>query len=123
MMARAIICGVAILLFMSPKSSAQSKAKLAREAVEFVAHKFGREAVVEGVTTLTRKVEVLAIKHGDEAFLAVRKVGPRTLLIVEEAGEHGLQSVKLMAKYGDDAIWIASKPNRMTIFVNLGDDA
>lgn len=85
--------------------------------------KFGKEAAHEGIETLTRKIGTLAMEHGDEALLAVRKVGPRTFRLVEEAGERGIQAVKLMAKYGDEAIWVVSKPNRMAIFVKLGDDA
>jgi len=85
--------------------------------------KFGKEVAHEGMDTLARKIETLAIKHGDEAFLAVRKIGPRTFRLVEEAGEHGLQSVKLMAKYGDEALWVVAKPNRMAIFLKFGDNA
>ncbi len=85
--------------------------------------KFGKEAAEVGVETLTRKIETLAIKHGDDVFVAVRKVGPRALRIVEEAGEHGLESVRLMARYGDDAVWVAAKNNRLAIFVKYGDNA
>jgi hypothetical protein len=102
---------------------AQGKAALAREAAEYVMRKFGKEAAEVGVESLTRKIETLAIKHGDDVFLAVRKVGPRTLRIVEEAGEHGVESVKLMARYGDDAVWVVAKKNRMAIFVKYGDNA
>lgn len=102
---------------------AQGKAALAREAAEYIMRKFGKEAAEVGVETLTRKIETLAIKYGDDVFLAVRKVGPRTLRIVEEAGEHGLEAVKLMARYGDDAVWVVAKKNRLAIFVKYGDDA
>ncbi len=102
---------------------AQGKAALAREAAEYVMSKFGKEAAEAGVETLTRKIETLAIKHGDDAVQAVRKVGPRTFRIVEEAGEHGLESVKLMARFGDEALWVVAKKNRLAIFVKYGDDA
>jgi hypothetical protein len=102
---------------------AQGKAILAREAAEYLMRKFGKEATKVGVETLTRKIEALAIKHGDEVFIAVRKVGPRTLRLVEDAGEHGTESVKLLARYGDDAVWVVTKKNRMAIFVKCGDDA
>lgn len=102
---------------------AQGKSALAREAAEYVMRKFGKEAAEVGVETLTRKIETLAIKYGNDVFLAVRKVGPRTLRIVEEAGEHGLESVKLMARVGDDAIWVVAKKSRLAIFVKYGDNA
>jgi hypothetical protein len=120
---RAVILAVCLAVASPPVSVAQGKAVLAREAAEYVMRKFGKEAAEVGVETLTRKIETLAIKHGDEVFLAVRKVGPRTLRIVEEAGEHGLVSVKLMARYGDEAVWVVAKKNRMAIFVKYGDNA
>lgn len=123
MAARLFALCVAVVLLSPNPACAQGKAKLAREAAEYVMRKFGKEAAHEGVETLTRKIETLAIKHGDDAFLAARKVGPRTFRLVEEAGEHGHQCVKLLAKYGDEAIWVVAKPNRMAIFVKFGDDA
>ena len=78
---------------------------------------------LQGVETLTQKVSTLAAKHGDDAFDAVKKVGPRSFRLIEEAGEHGAQSVKLMARHGDDAVWVIAKPNRLTIFAKYGDDA
>ena len=104
-------------------SDAQGKAVLAREAVEYAMRKFSKEVAEVGVETMTRKIETLAIKYGDDVFLAVRKVGPRTLRIVEESGEYGLESVKLMARYGDDAVWVVAKKNRMAIFIKYGDNA
>lgn len=102
---------------------AQGRAALAREAAEYVLSKFSKEAAEIGLETLTRKIERLALKHGDDVFVAVRKVGPRTLRLVEEAGEHGLASVKLMARYGDDAVWVVRNKNRLAIFARYGDNA
>jgi hypothetical protein len=114
----------ALVAFALPNiCHAQGKAALAREAAEYVMRKFGKEAAEVGVETLTRKIETLAIKYGDDVFLAVRKVGPRTLRIVEEAGEHGLASVKLMARFGDEAVWVVANKNRLAIFVKYGDNA
>ena len=119
-----VIFLAALIAFAVPNiCHAQGKAALAREAAEYVMRKFGKEAADVGVETLTRKIETLAIRHGDDVFLAVRKVGPRTLRIVEEAGEHGLESVKLMARFGDEAVWVVAKKNRLAIFVKYGDNA
>jgi hypothetical protein len=113
-----------VCIFILPATSlAQGKAAIAREAAEYVLGRFGKEAAKEGLEGLTRKIELLALKHGDEAVGAVRKVGPGTFRLVEEAGEHGLDAVKLMARYGDDAVWVVAKKNRMAIFVKYGDNA
>ena len=102
---------------------AQGKAALAREMAEYVIKKFGKEGVDEGVETLTRKIETVIVKYGDDGMAAVKKVGPRSFRLIEEAGENGVESVKLMAKYGDDAVWVVGKKGRLAIFVKYGDDA
>lgn len=102
---------------------AQGKTALAREAAQYVLRKFGKEAAEVEVGTLTRKIESLALKHGDDVFDAVRKVGPRTLRIVQEAGEHGPHAVMLMARYGDDALWVVAKKNRLALFVKYGENS
>ena len=114
-----LVCVVAL----SGVASAQGKATVAREAAEYVLGRFGKEAAKEGLEGLARKIELLAIKHGDEAIVAVRKVGPGAFRLVEDAGEHGLDAIKIMAKYGDDAVWVVAKKNRMAIFVKYGDNA
>ena len=115
---------IGLVLGLTPNLSvAQSKVRLAKEVAEYVLGKFGAEVGQEGVETLTQKVSTLAAKHGDDAFDAVKKVGPRSFRLIEEAGEHGAQSVKLMARHGDDAVWVIAKPNRLTIFAKYGDDA
>lgn len=114
---------VGIVLILTGISFSQTKALLFREAAEFVMKKFGKEATDIGLNTMIKKMEILTTKYGDDAVVAVRKVGPRAFRLVEEAGEHGLESVKLMAKFGDDSVWIISKKNRLSIFIKYGDDA
>jgi len=112
-----------LLIGICGAADAGVKSKAAKEAAEYVLGKFGKEAAEQGVETLTRKIEVLAVKHGDDAITAVKNVGPRTFRIVEEAGEHGPQAIKLMARHGDDVVWVVAKKNRLAIFVKYGDDA
>jgi hypothetical protein len=102
---------------------AQGKAALAREMAEYVIKKFGKKVADEGVETLTRKIETVIVKYGDDGVAAVKKVGPRSFRLIEEAGENGVESVKLMSKYGDEAIWVVGKKGRLAIFVKYGDDA
>lgn len=97
--------------------------KAAQEAAEFVLRKFGKEAEEQGLRKLTTKVESLSLRYGDDAVTAVKKVGPRTFRYVDEAGENGLQSVQLLARYGDEAVWVVSKPNRLALCAKYGDDA
>lgn len=97
--------------------------KAARETAEFVMRKFGKEAEEQGLQTLTRKIESLGAQYGNEAVAAVKKVGPRALRIADEAGENGLESLRLLARYGDDAAWVVGKSNRLSLVAKYGDDA
>jgi hypothetical protein len=122
-MYRVIVMAVSLTSCLPAVSYAGISSKAAKEAAEFVLRKFGKEAEEQGLQTLTRKIEALGLKYGDDAVTAVKKVGPRAFRYIDEAGEGGLQSVKLLARYGDDAVWVVSKPNRMAIFAKYGDDA
>ena len=116
---------LAMMIFCTTASTLQAdlRTQAIREAAEFVVKKFSKEAAGETVETLTGKIAALATRHGDEAIEAVRKVGPRAIRLAEEAGEHGAVAVGLMARMGDDAVWVAANPRRLSLFAKWGDDA
>ena len=97
-------------------------AKVVTETVEFLVKRYGDDVLREGTETVTEQVTKVAAKYGDEGLDAVRKVGPRGIKVIQEAGENGLGAVKLINRYGDDAVWVISKPKGMAIFVKYGDD-
>ena len=114
------------LLFLTGagRARAQGRSKAAQEAAEYLLQKFGREAAREGASTLARKIEVYAARHGDEFLKAVRQVGPRTFHLVEEAGAHGNQAVRVLAQHGEHgATWVVSRPKGMQLFLQHGDEA
>lgn len=114
---------IAFALGMPAVGRAQGRAALVRELVEQMLRRAGKEAGEEGVEVLTRKLEGIAVRHGDDAARAVAKVGPRGITALEEAGEHAPQAIRLMARHGDRAVWVIAKKNRLALFANLGDDA
>ena len=97
-------------------------AKVVTETMEFLVKRYGDDVLREGTETVTEQVTKVAAKYGDEGLDAVRKVGPRGIKVIQEAGENGLGAVKLINRYGDDAVWVISKPKGMAIFVKYGDD-
>ncbi len=110
--------------FQTSNGFAQGKAALARELVEFVTRRFSKEVAEEGSEVLTRKVESLLVKYGDEVAEAVRKVGPRSIKLLDDAAAEGAQqSARLLAKHGDDAIWVVGNQSRRSIASKFGDDA
>ncbi|MBS0209286.1 MAG: hypothetical protein JSS27_10050 [Planctomycetes bacterium] len=120
---RSIIVVTCVTLLLASSALAGVSSKAVQEVAELVFRRGGKEATEMGLETITRKVELLAARYGDEGLRAARRVGPRTFHIVEQAGDQGRQAVRLLARYGDDAAWVAAKGNRLAIASRLGDDA
>ena len=118
-----VLFAVAVLLLLPNCSFAPRTAKLAKETVEQLRIKFPKEVAEHGVEGLARKIEVMVNRHGDEVFLAVQRVGPRSLPLIEHAGVHAKQAIDLMARFGDRAIWVVGKEHRLAISARLGEDA
>lgn len=124
MIARIVFLLFLFVVFARPcPAFSQGKAAIAREMAEYVMKKFGKDVADEGVELLSRKIETIIVKYGDDGVAAVNNVGPRSFRLIEEAGENGLESVKLMAKYGNEAVWVVGKKGRLAIFLKYGDNA
>ncbi|MEZ6049350.1 MAG: hypothetical protein R3C11_27980 [Planctomycetaceae bacterium] len=112
-----------MLVLFSTALNAGVKSGAAREAAEFIMERFGKEVGEESVETLTKKVGQYTARYGDETIDVLRKTGPRTFKLIDEAGENGADVVRLLSKHGNEAIWVASKPQNLGYFVKYGDDA
>jgi hypothetical protein len=116
-----ILC---LLLFSAPAVRADGKSQAAKEVAEYVLQRFGRQAVREGTQLLARRIEMAAARHGSEVFEAVRRVGPRALPLVEEAGAQGRQAARIMAQHGEHgATWVVSRPQAMKLVLEHGEGA
>jgi hypothetical protein len=117
----------AILVFLTVTARpavADAKSKAAQEVAQYVLERFGRQAAKDGVQALARRIEQTALKHGDGVFLAVRKLGPQGLHLIEEAGAHGKQVSALLAQYGEHgAVWVVSRPKGMALVLKHGEEA
>lgn len=110
------------VIVAAPDARAVVPTKVVTETMEFLVKRYGDDVLREGTETVAEQVSKVAAKYGDEGLDAVRKVGPRGMKVIQEAGENGLGAVKLINRYGDDAVWVISKPKSMAIFVKYGDD-
>lgn len=104
-------------------ASAGGRLSAARELIETVCAKFGKKLTRESTESLVRRADDAIVRYGDDATEAISKVGPRSLEWIEQAGDHAGDAVRLMARRGDEAVWVISQPKRLAIFVKHGDDA
>jgi hypothetical protein len=98
-------------------------AKAAREASEILLRKLGKDVAEEGAERLAGRIAAAAARHGDDVINAVRKAGPKALGLLDEAGEQAPRVVKLLAKHGDEAAVVLSKPGGMALLSSLGEEA
>lgn len=116
---------IAMLLLIAggPAAQAGVTTQAAKAVAKKVLGKGGREVTSEAIESAAARMTSAAAKHGDDILPAVQKVGMRAIPLADDAGKHGPQVVKLMARYGDEAVWVVAKPNRLAMFVRYGDDA
>jgi len=119
-----LVLGLAGILYCPELVLAQGRGQAARAAADFLIERFGPQAAREGVEVLARRIESLAVKHGDEVFMAVRKVGPRFFEVVEAAGANSAKAVRIMAEHGEPGVaWVLTRPNAMKLLSLHGEEA
>jgi hypothetical protein len=105
-------------------ATADVKSLAARELADYVIEKLGIKGGEEAATELAARFEAAGAKYGEGAVdQAVRKVGPRAIALADGAGENGPRVMKLISQFGDDGVWIASQPERLSLFVKYGEPA
>jgi hypothetical protein len=120
-MYRFVIC-ISCLAAMSAAQSAEAgvASRAIREAIELAGRKFGKEVAEEGAERLAVKMTQLAAKHGDDVVVtALKRVGPQAARIASEAGEHGGTALRLLGRYGDEAVPLAAKAASLKAVANL----
>ena len=128
-MKQRVLCFAVALAFMLASSFvSECPAGVAsgaiRETTEVVMRKFGKEVAEESAEVVSRRVTEAAAKFGEEGLEAMGKVGPRAFgKITIEAGERAPEIVKLTAKFGEQAVWVVSKPRGLAVFVKYGEEA
>ncbi|MFN4242242.1 MAG: hypothetical protein ACK4PI_03290 [Tepidisphaerales bacterium] len=130
MTVRKLMIGVAVVACLVPATSqAGPITKAVREATEAIMRRFGREAVEEfgedAPQAIAQRMQRLAEQHGEDVVTAAgQKVGPRMFRLIEQVGDDGAtKAVRLMARQGDEAVWVIAEKNRFALFARLGDDA
>ena len=123
MFARGMTLALALLAVLPNCSGVPARTQLARETAEYISRKFGLELTKDAVSGLARRIEALAVKHGDDVFPAVRNVGPEAINLIAQAERHAGQSAHLLARYSQRTLPIVGNKERLAIAAQHGDDA
>ncbi|HOW71293.1 MAG TPA: hypothetical protein PKY77_11880 [Phycisphaerae bacterium] len=113
----------AAFLGFQAREACAGKGKTIQEAIEYATGKFAAEVAAESAERLSARLTSLAAKHGDDAIVAFKRVGPQALRVAEEAGEHAGPALRLMAARGQEAMWVLRDAERTALFLRFGDDA
>ncbi len=122
-MTRLLLMFLMLVAAFCPSVMAGAKSKAVREAAEHLFKKFGKEAGEKTIDALAGKIGRYGAKYGDEAVHAIRKAGPRGFQLLDDAGENAPAVARLLNRHGNEAVWVASKPKSLAIFVKHGDEA
>lgn len=114
---------LAALLANERLASGGIASRVVRETVEQVLKKSGKTAIKEGAGAFAARLERLAAKYGDECLEAARKLGPRGVDAIEQAGVLGRTAAKVLARHGDKALKLAGSPRALRLAAEFGDDA
>ncbi len=118
-----LLLALALALLFAPPSEAGVASGAIHETTEVVMRKFGKEVAEESAEAVSKQIAEAGAKFGEEGLEAMAKVGPRTFgKITVEAGEHASEVVKLTAKYGEQAVWVVSKPRGLAVFIKYGEE-
>ena len=113
------------LVCCAPPAEPQSviARRLARELMEFLSSRFAREVAEEGVERLEPRVARLIEHAGEDAILALRRVGPRVGMNLLES--HGAPAARILARWGDDGARLLSIEGEtaLRLYARYGDDA
>lgn len=122
-MSSRMVCVMGLLMLCSGAARADVKTKAVQEAAEAVMARFGARAG-RSLPALVEKIESFAARYGEEAIIAVRRVGPEAFTMVEKAGTNSSRVVRVLAQYGEEgATCILRRPRAMQQFLRYGEEA
>src|ERR1700677_3430967 len=108
-----VLLAVAVLLVASGAVQADAKTKAAQEVAEVVLARFGNKAG-KSLPALAEKIEQYVARYGEDALLAIRRVGPGAFELLDKAGVNGARAARVMAVHGEEgATWVLSRPKAL----------
>jgi len=111
---------------MFEQATAQIRSRALREITEALVRRAPAGMTREMAEALADDLLKIAARHGDDLVAAAcKKVPPQVLVrLMREAGTEGEQAIlKILARYGDNAVWIVQRPRALAIFMKFGDEA
>lgn len=105
---------------MSLATNAGVRSRTLQELARVIARKARHDVTEEGLETLAAR---LSARYGDDARVAAQKVGPSLEALLDVAGDTAPLAVRLLARRGDDALWVVRRPAALRMIRDLPEDA
>jgi hypothetical protein len=120
-----VVAAVSLLVVLIGMDSVQAGVpeQVARLAADEAARLLGRQAERAAMTTLSQRIARLAVEHGAETLVAVRRAGPEAVEVIERASRRGALASHLLGAHGSEALVIAREPALLDLVARHGDDA
>jgi hypothetical protein len=115
--------GLLVVLIGMDSVHAGVPEQVARLAADEAARLLGRQAERAAASTLSRRIARLAVEHGAETLVAVRRAGPEAVEVLERASRRGGLVSHLLGAHGSEALVIAREPALLDLVARHGDDA
>ena len=65
----------------------------------------------------------LLLRRGDDVLAVTKKLGPAGIDALAAAGKQSETALNLLARDGEDALWITAKSERLALVARYGEDA
>ena len=115
--------GLLVLLIGMDSVHAGVPEQVTRLAADEAARLLARQAERAAASTLSRRIARLAVEHGAETLVAVRRAGPEAVEVIERASRRGALASHLLAAHGSEALVIAREPALLDLVARHGDAA
>ena len=117
---RIALCFTAILsqhVYCGPVAAAL------RETAEAIVGTVERNTAGQVADDVTKAATTTVASHGDVALPLLRQSGQAGLSALEQAGTKLPEVTRLIARKGDEALWITNEPRKLAIILKHGDQA
>jgi hypothetical protein len=121
---RNLILAIVVLAASGLEARADTVTAALREAAKLALRRAGQKVTAQATEKLAGRMAAVAASHGEQLVCqAVRRAGPRALVLAEQAGTHSGPALRLLAAYGERGAVAAARPQSLRLLARYGEQA